>query len=220
MLTEPAAPPVTSTREAILRAAWECFQQFGPRKTTIADISRVAGVARGTVYQHFPDKAAIFKATAIRASRSFYDAMATAMASGTTLDEQYALAAAFMCRSQQQLKTWGQVFDAEQVALLLTTHAEVLLEECIDFLIPYVEGARTRGEVRADLEAGAAAEWLARMLFSLYSTASPRQDLDDPDKVRSFVSAFGVAGLRGPVRDAQAPLPFGLGHIADVLGAS
>jgi AcrR family transcriptional regulator len=220
MLAEPTVVAAPSTRDVIVQAAWQCFQQFGPRKTTIADISRTAGVARGTVYQYFPDKAAIFRATAVRASSAFYEAMATAMASGVTLDEQFSLAAAFMCRSQQQLKGWGEVFDAEQVALLLTAHAEILLADCIDFLEPYVDAARSRGEVRPDLDVAGAAEWLSRMLFSLYSTASPRRDLDDPETVRAFVRTFAVPGLRGAVVEPGPPLPFGLGHIADVLGAS
>jgi AcrR family transcriptional regulator len=217
---EPTRTEVPSTREAIVGAALRCFDQYGPRKTTIADISRAAGVARGTVYQYFPDKGAIFRAAAARVSRAFYEAMAAVMDAGVTLDEQYALAAMFICRSKHQVRVWGEALDSEAVALLLMSHAEILLAECINFLEPYVEAARSRGEVRADLDVPGAAEWLARMLFSLYTIGSPRRDPEEPETVRAFVSAYAVAGLRGEVLEARPSIPFGLGHIADVLGAS
>ena len=86
---------------------------------------------------------------------------------------------------------------AERVALLTTVYSAVILDDFVAFLSPYLEIAKVRGEVRGDLVVRDAAEWLARLLFSLYTTPSPALDLDDPEVTREFVRAFAVAGLRG-----------------------
>ena len=58
------AEALTSTR--ILDAAEEVLRRFGPRKTTVVDVARALGVSHGTVYRHFPTKAALRDAVAAR----------------------------------------------------------------------------------------------------------------------------------------------------------
>jgi AcrR family transcriptional regulator len=45
-----------STRDAILDAAEKLFARFGYRKTTIDELAREAGIAKGTVYLYFKSK--------------------------------------------------------------------------------------------------------------------------------------------------------------------
>lgn len=51
-----------ATRRQIVEAAMALHEELGPRDTTIAAIAARAGVQRLTVYRHFPDSAAIFRA--------------------------------------------------------------------------------------------------------------------------------------------------------------
>jgi AcrR family transcriptional regulator len=204
-----------STRDAILHGAWLCFQEKGPDKATIAAISRKAGVSRGTVYQYFSDREAIFRATAEQISQAFYGMLAEELATATTLQEQVERIGVFLCRSKAWVPLWGEAYDHERVALLTTVYSEVILSDFVGFLVPYLEIARVRGEVRSDLDVTGAAEWLARVLFSLYTTPSPHRDLDDPEVVRLFVRDFAVAGVQGAVRPpAAVPGP------TPVVGAS
>src|SRR5262247_3488590 len=48
-------------REAILQAALELFGRYGYRRTSIDDIARQAGVAKGTVYLYVENKEALFR---------------------------------------------------------------------------------------------------------------------------------------------------------------
>ncbi len=82
--------------------------------------------------------------------------------------------------------------------LALSTNAAALLRECGQFLAPYLTAARLTGEVRRDLYVDAAAEWFARMLFSLFLTPSERLDLDDADAVTEFVREHVVRGFVEP----------------------
>jgi len=54
----------TLTPERILEAAEEVLRRFGPAKTTVVDVARALGVSHGSIYRHFPSKAALHDAVA------------------------------------------------------------------------------------------------------------------------------------------------------------
>jgi AcrR family transcriptional regulator len=52
-------PTETLTRERILIAAEEALRRYGPAKANVVDVARALGVSHGSVYRHFPSKAAL-----------------------------------------------------------------------------------------------------------------------------------------------------------------
>jgi AcrR family transcriptional regulator len=54
------AQATTARRDAIFRAALECFRELGYEKTTVADIKARAGVSTGSLYHHFSSKERLF----------------------------------------------------------------------------------------------------------------------------------------------------------------
>jgi AcrR family transcriptional regulator len=54
------------TADKILDAAEEVLRRFGPAKATVVDVARALGVSHGSVYRHFPSKAALRDAVAER----------------------------------------------------------------------------------------------------------------------------------------------------------
>ncbi|MBW8709705.1 MAG: TetR/AcrR family transcriptional regulator [Mycobacterium sp.] len=185
---------VTDTRELIVESAFDCFRRQGLNKTTIVDIARAADISRSTVYEYFRDKAEIVEACAEHSSQRFYREMARAMGRGESLEEKLALAAVFVTRARRFVEP-EMYFDADEVSLLLTKNAAVLLSECGDFLAPYLTAAKLTGEVRKDLDVVAAGEWFARMLFSLFSTPSSTLNMDDEAIVADFVRSHVVRGF-------------------------
>ncbi|MDQ2621581.1 MAG: TetR/AcrR family transcriptional regulator [Actinomycetota bacterium] len=53
-----------ATRQRIVAATSALHEEVGPARTTVTAIANRAGVARPTVYQHFPDEQALFGACA------------------------------------------------------------------------------------------------------------------------------------------------------------
>ena len=49
----------TLTQERILEAAEEVLRRYGPAKANVVDVARALGVSHGSVYRHFPSKAAL-----------------------------------------------------------------------------------------------------------------------------------------------------------------
>jgi AcrR family transcriptional regulator len=58
MTDEPLTP------EHILEAAEKVLRRFGPAKSTVVDVARALGVSHGSIYRHFPSKAALHDAVA------------------------------------------------------------------------------------------------------------------------------------------------------------
>ena len=54
------------TREQILQAAEDVLRRHGPAKTNVVDVARALNVSHGSVYRHFPSKAALREAVAER----------------------------------------------------------------------------------------------------------------------------------------------------------
>ncbi|WP_407839262.1 TetR family transcriptional regulator [Streptomyces sp. DSM 116496] len=59
-----AAEPLTPER--ILETTEEVLRRFGPTKATVVDVARALGVSHGSVYRHFPSKAALREAVTDR----------------------------------------------------------------------------------------------------------------------------------------------------------
>ena len=125
------------------RRAFACFRTQGLRKTTIVDIARAADVSRSTVYEYFRDKETIVEACAEAASQRFYRNMAKAIdrRGGSTLEDQLVQPAS-SSRQARGVVEPEMYFDEEEVSLMLTKNAAMLLRECSEFLAPYVAAGR------------------------------------------------------------------------------
>ncbi|HUP27698.1 MAG TPA: TetR/AcrR family transcriptional regulator [Chloroflexia bacterium] len=71
--TEESAPPQSAAHreraEHILDTAATLLVRWGFRKTTVDDVARAAGVAKGTIYVHWKDKNELFRAALMRAQQ-------------------------------------------------------------------------------------------------------------------------------------------------------
>ena len=47
------------TSDQILVAAEDVLRRYGPEKANVVDVARALGVSHGSVYRHFPSKAAL-----------------------------------------------------------------------------------------------------------------------------------------------------------------
>jgi AcrR family transcriptional regulator len=184
------------TREVIISAAFSCFRNTSLRKTTMVDIARTADVSRSTLYEYFKDKESVVEACAEASSQRFYRNMVKAIDrdGGSTVEDKLVRAAVFVTQARQVVEP-EPYFDTDEVSLMMTKNAATLLQECADFFAPYLSAARLTGEVRGDLDVPAASEWFARMLFSLFTTPSPRWAANSDEAVADFVRPFVVRGF-------------------------
>ncbi len=62
-----------ATREVIIEAALKHLAEYGPDGLSLSEVARLAGVNRGTAYQHFDTREKLIKATIARVSERMRD---------------------------------------------------------------------------------------------------------------------------------------------------
>jgi AcrR family transcriptional regulator len=204
----PTAAAPDGTEERILVAAELCLARLGLARLSLTDVAAQAGVSRGAVYLHFADRRALIDAVLTRAASRFVTSCAETLSRHRTLADQVAEAAVFI-REHQGDKVLSLRLPADEESLfatLLTTRLERVVEEWVDFWIPYLTAAGERGELRDGVDHRQAAEWIVRMMLSFAIMPAVSFDAERPAEVRAFVRSFIVDGL-GPRPETNPATP-------------
>ncbi len=139
--------------ERILEAAAQLIVRWGYKKTTVDDIAREAGVAKGTIYLHWKTREELFKAVLVREELKLMDDLRQRIADdpeGTTL-HGLMKHATFVTLERP---IWKAVLtqDAEMLGELTqseyATHAS---QETMKSFLIYYETLRGQGLIRSDL---------------------------------------------------------------------
>lgn len=142
------------TKKAILNAAMTLFSQKGYENTSIEELSRAAGIGKGTIYTYFRTKSEIFLAFCEEQLEFVDKELAEKTNSQAALIKQ--LMTLFMGEFQyiSRHKEFGRILMRETVfpkELTVERSGEVH-SKYIDLLVPMFKLAQQRGELRTDLE--------------------------------------------------------------------
>ena len=190
--------PEEARRQHILLAAIDCFTRLGIERTSILDVAKSANVARGTIYRYFEHRRDLVTAALDFGATEFYRELTAAMAEHATLTKQMGAMAEAFARILTDHRTRSRLMtgDTELIHHMISDGGTAV-DRITAFLIPYVSDARSRGELRHDIDCSAAGEWLARVIFSLATVGPARSfDLAHPETVRKHMEEFGISGLR------------------------
>ncbi|QKW33150.1 TetR family transcriptional regulator [Actinomadura sp. NAK00032] len=122
--------------ETIVSATEEVLRRHGPEKTTVLDVARLLGVSHGSVYRHFPSKAALREAVIRRWLDRVRDQLtATVRASGLAPPDRLHLLLTTMfamkwtkAREDPELFATFRVLAADHSAVS-SAHVDFLLAE-------------------------------------------------------------------------------------------
>jgi AcrR family transcriptional regulator len=174
------------------------MRRFGLRRVSMGDVARAAGVSRGSIYRYYSDRDALVGAVLERAADRFVEGSKESVRRRRTLAAQVAEAAAFIREHRDDpLMSLAPPGDQESLlAMVLAVQVETLLAHWVEYWLPFLADAESRGEIRRGLDHRRAAEWIVRVLMSLTLMPSVVVDLDDRAAVRAFVEEFIVQGLQ------------------------
>jgi AcrR family transcriptional regulator len=184
--------------DAASDAALRCIARWGVAKTTLEDVAREARSSRATVYRAFPGgKDALFAALADRELRRLEQAVATSVTGAPDLEAALVAAIGTVARHLEGHAAFQYLLAHEPGLVLphLAFHQlDALLARVRVFGAPLL-APHLGGDV---VEAGLAAEWVARIVLSYTSCPARGVRLTDDDSVRALVRAFVLPGLLIP----------------------
>ena len=189
-----------SVRDRLIDAAEVCLRAKGIRATTVSEVAEVAGVSRGWLYRHFPDKVSLLGAAIVRLNEVYWSESHAMLERVEGLDQQIV----------EGIRHGRSAYD-DPGALLMKLRigraggvrgvcrrgrgrdwCPISPTSGSDISSRRVE----RGEIHPDTDIPQASEWVARVLLSLTTVPGDTLDPRDPAQVLSYVRRYVMPGLR------------------------
>ena len=186
-------------RDRLIVAAEVCLRAKGIRATTVSEVAEVAGVSRGWLYRHFPDKVALLGAAIVRLNEVYWSESHAMLERVEGLDQQIA---AGVRHGRSAYDDPGALLmelrtdEPEEFAACAGAGVAGLVPDLADFWKRYLVAAVERGEIHPDTDIPQASEWVARVLLSLTTVPGDTLDPRDPAQVLSYVRRYVMPGLR------------------------
>lgn len=188
-----------SVRDRLTDAAEVCLRAKGIRATTVSEVAEVAGVSRGWLYRHFPDKVSLLGAAIVRLNNAYWSDAHALLETIEGLDRQIA---AGIRHGRTAYDDPGALLmklrleEPEEFAACAGAGVQGLVPDLADFWSRYLIAARASGDIHPDTDVAEASEWVARVLISLATVPGETLDASDFDAVLTHVRRYVMPGLR------------------------
>ena len=198
-----------ATRARLIAATRSVVREVGYAHASTRAIAQAAGVAEGTIYRHFPDKASLFFATVAESNAPIIE-LVTALpdrAGRGTVEENLADAAVQLASLRDQIVPLELAIaaDPELAAQRLTVMAAAgpsFPPGPPEAVAAYLAAEQRLGRVRGDVDPHEAASILLGVLFALGTMPAIGGEGPSPDRVASAVRLV-VRGLEPTLRERQ-----------------
>ncbi|MCK0173224.1 MULTISPECIES: TetR/AcrR family transcriptional regulator [Mycobacteriaceae] len=195
----PATTPTRSVRDRLIDAAEACLRSKGIRATTVSEVAEAAGVSRGWLYRHFPDKAALLGAAIVRLNEAYWSEAHGMLERIDGLDAQIT---AGIRHGRSAYDDPGALLmklrleEPDEFAACAGAGVQGLVPDLADFWTRYLLAARDSGEIHPGTDVAEAAEWVARTLISLATVPGNTLDPTDEDALLRQVRRYVMPGLK------------------------
>ncbi|GAA2431837.1 TetR/AcrR family transcriptional regulator [Mycolicibacterium llatzerense] len=196
-MASPESPK--SVRDRLIDAAEECMRAKGIRATTVSEVAEAAGVSRGWLYRHFPDKVTLLGAAIVRLNNAYWTDAHAMLESIDGLDNQMVTGiqhgrTAYDDPGALLMKL--RVEEPDEFAACAGAGVQGLVPDLADFWSRYLVSARDNGEIHPDTDIDDAAEWVARVILSLATMPGQRLDANNAEELRAHVRRYVMPGLK------------------------
>jgi AcrR family transcriptional regulator len=188
-----------TVRDRLIDAAEICMRAKGIRSTTVSEVAEAAGVSRGWLYRHFPDKVTLLGAAIVRLNDAYWSEAHAMLERFDGLDRQIAAGIGHGRNAYDDpgaLLIKLRMAEPEDFAACAGAGVQGLVPDLADFWKRYLVAALDRGEIHPDTDVDEASEWVARVLLSLATVPGDTLDPTDDAAVLTHVRRYVMPGLR------------------------
>lgn len=175
------------TREKLLDAAMQCYQERGVNNTAMEDVARHAGVGRATLYRHFSSQDALLTEVITRNIEKLQKVMASSLKGCENPEEFFVEAALVIIRECHESGLAAFLFgDGGSVSAIsrISFSSPAIVAMGDDLIEPFYKRAKADGILRDWVTKPLLQEWTSRLLLSFLTTPSPH--LNTENKMRRF----------------------------------
>ena len=184
-----------TTKDHIADAAVRCFKQYGPQRTSMADIAEEAGISRMTLYRAFEDRPTLVEYILDRILSDLAEEPRAKIQSFETLEEalvEGSIISLNVGRGDDLFTTIVLKDTNHSVEQYMLRGSPRMLEGMLATWVPVFEKARAAHEIRTDLEDAR----LVELIIFVHSLLFMRDDQSD-DERREFLKDFLVPAIKG-----------------------
>src|SRR6478735_5834850 len=188
-----------TVRDRLIDAAEVCLREKGIRSTTVSEVAEVAGVSRGWLYRHFPDKVSLLGAAIVRLNDAYWSKAHAMLEQVEGLDRQIAAGirhgrTAYDDPGALLMKL--RIDEPEEFAACAGAGVQGLVPDLAGFWSRYLIAARDSGEIHPDVVIDEASEWVARIVISLATVPGDTLDPTDSAQLLTHVRRYLIPALR------------------------
>lgn len=199
------ADPADDVSVRLLDAAYEQFCRMGIKRSTMADVARLAGVSRITVYRRFATKETLVEHVVRREFRRYFDQFTREIQNAETVSDRVVLGFVSSLRAIRHNRLIGGLMAVEPDALTLSTAGDGgrTLAVVQQFVAERLRQEQRAGHVAGEVDVDVVAEMMVRVSASFLVIPSQVIDVDDDERMRAVARQFLVPML-GPPRSAHS----------------
>jgi AcrR family transcriptional regulator len=191
-----------ATRARLIEATRSVVREVGYAHASTRAIAQAAGVAEGTIYRHFPDKAALFVATVLESNAPIVAWVATlpGRAGEGTVEGNLTDAAVRLASLRDQIMPLELAIAVDPELAAQRRQAMAAAGSSLppgppEAVAAYLTAEQRLGRVRGDIDPREAASVLLGALFALGAMPAIDDEGLDPDRVASAVRLI-VRGIQ------------------------
>lgn len=184
----------------LLDAAYEQFCRMGIKRSTMADVARLAGLSRITLYRRFASKEALVEQVVRREFRRYFDRFIVETRDARTVADRVVLGFVSSLRAIRSNPLVGGLLAAEPDAVVpsMTSDGGRTLAAVRQFLAGRLRREQRAGNVSGEVDVDVVAEMMVRVCTSFLLIPSQVIDLDDDARMRAVARQFLVPMLSPP----------------------
>lgn len=178
-------------KQKIVNAAIKCFEQYGPQRTSMADIAEAAGISRKTLYRIFEDRASLIEQVLAQRLSILGNKVQKQCAIFIDFEEGIVEGSIASINAARRDKLFNEIVQQEsnrRIERFLFRGTDQIFSDMCDIWFPLIEEGRKQQRVRKDLSN----ERIIEIIISIHALLLMRDD-------------YGVAKQRGFLNDVLLP---------------
>lgn len=180
-------------KKRIANAAIRCFNQYGPQRTSMADIAEEANISRKTLYRIFDDRATLIEYILLQRMYALGDQVREKLSHMSDYEEALLEGSIFAIRISKEDKLFNDIVKRDtnhRVEMFLLGPRDEVKEAISDVWKFVIQLGRDSGQIKQDISD----ERIVELLVNVHVILLIRDDYSDDDQ-RSFLRDFVLAAL-------------------------